>query len=120
MSDGQFVERGTLDLWADTARDQSDRIKELEAKLQWVIGERDATFSLMLGRAEAAEAKLTIAVEALRSVIESCDQGRMIPRSGVGGMTIEANIKGSVYVGVPAWPIEEARTTLAELTWGQG
>jgi len=71
-------------------------------------------------KAQAAEIErlrgdLAKAMEALQSVIEACDQGRMIPRSGVGGMTIEANIKGSIYVGVPAWPIEEARTTLAEL-----
>lgn len=66
-----------------------------------------------------AEAKLAKALEALQSVMEACDQGRMIPRSGAGGMTIEANIKGSIYVGVSAWPIEEARTTLAELTGGE-
>jgi hypothetical protein len=30
-------------------------------------------------------------------------------------MTIEANVKGSIYTGVPAWPIEEARTAFAEL-----
>lgn len=55
-------------------------------------------------------------VEALRGVINACNQGRMVPRPGcgVGGMTIDANIRGSVYTGVPAWPIEEAQTTLAE------
>jgi hypothetical protein len=66
-------------------------------------------------RALRAEAALAKAVEALQSVIEACDQGRMISGSGAGGMTIEANIRGSVYTGVPAWPIEEAHTTLAEL-----
>ena len=33
MSDGQFVERGTLDLWDDTMREQRDRIEQLTAKL---------------------------------------------------------------------------------------
>jgi hypothetical protein len=66
-------------------------------------------------RIEELEAKLAKAVGALGLIFAACDQGRMVPRSGVGGMTIEANIRGSVYTGVPAWPIEEARTTLAEL-----
>jgi hypothetical protein len=34
---------------------------------------------------------------------------------GAGGMTIDAQIRRSVYNKVPAWPIEEARTLLAEL-----
>ena len=68
-------------------------------------------------RIEELEAKMAKAVDALQSVINACDQGRMIPRPGhgAGGMTIEANVKGSIYTGVPAWPIEEARTALAEL-----
>ena len=41
------------------------RIEELEAKLKWVLEERDATFALMLKRLESAEAKLAKAVEAL-------------------------------------------------------
>jgi hypothetical protein len=97
-------------------------------KKQCPLGEDcDLTTAWMLGRqsakAEAAarieelEAKLARAVEALEGVLGACDEGRMIPRPGhgAGGMTIEANIKGSIYTGVPAWPIEEARTTLAEL-----
>ena len=33
MNDGQFVERGTLDLWDDTMREQCDRIEQLEKEL---------------------------------------------------------------------------------------
>jgi hypothetical protein len=68
-------------------------------------------------RIKPLEAKLAKAVEALEGVLGACDEGRMIPRPGhgAGGMTIEANVKGSIYTGVPAWPIEEARTALAEL-----
>ena len=36
----------------------ADRIEEPEAKLDWVIVERDETFALMLDRAQTAEAKL--------------------------------------------------------------
>lgn len=70
-------------------------------------------------RSEQAKAREKALVEALRSVLNACDQGRMIPRPGcgAGGMTIEANSKGSVYTMVPAWPIETARDTLA--TWEQ-
>ena len=39
------------------------RIEELEAKLDWVLVERDETFALMLDRAQTAEAKLAKAVE---------------------------------------------------------
>ena len=52
--------------------------------------------------------------ERLQSILAACDQGRMVER-GAGGMTIEAQIRRSVYNGVPAWPIEEARDTLAEI-----
>ena len=38
MNDGQFVERGTLDLWDDTMREQRDRIEALTT-------ERDAAYA---------------------------------------------------------------------------
>jgi hypothetical protein len=50
---------------------------------------------------------------ALQSVLNACDQGRMLER-GAGGMTIDAQISRSFYYGVPAWPIEEARAALGE------
>ena len=50
---------------------------------------------------------------ALKSVLNACDQGRMLER-GAGGMTIDAQISRSFYYGVPAWPIEEARAALGE------
>ena len=54
---------------------------------------------------------------ALDAVFASCDRAGMVPRPGcgVGGMTIEANIRGSIYRWVDAWPIEEARSALARL-----
>lgn len=62
-------------------------------------------------------AALIEARKALSDVISACDNARMIPKPGhgVGGMTIEANIRGSVYNGVDAWPVEEARAALARL-----
>lgn len=50
--------------------------------------------------------------EALQNVLNACDQGRMV-ELGAGGMTIEAQIRRSVYNRVPAWPIEEARAALS-------
>jgi septal ring factor EnvC (AmiA/AmiB activator) len=97
-----------------------ERIEELEAKLREMAldclaadGQAAEAYQAQL----AAEAKLAKAVGALEVVLNACYEGRMIPRPGhgAGGMTIEANIKGSIYTGVPAWPIEEACTTLAEL-----
>lgn len=54
---------------------------------------------------------------ALDAVFASCDRAGMMPRpgSGAGGMTIEANIRGSVYRCVDAWPIEIARSALDRL-----
>ncbi len=51
-----------------------------------------------------------------QAVLDACDKGRMrpAPGCGVGGMTIEANIRGSAIYGVPAWPVEEARSFFLE------
>lgn len=46
--------------------------------------------------------------EALRKLISACDAGQ-IKETGVGGMTIEAQIKRSTINGVSAWAVEEAR-----------
>ena len=54
-------------------REAAGRIEELEAKLDWVITERDETFALMLDRAQTAEAKLAQAVGALDEAIYLLD-----------------------------------------------
>ena len=59
-----------LKVSADEAHRQADlayeRIEELEEQLRWVLDERDATFALMLNRAETAEAKLANVIAAYR------------------------------------------------------
>ena len=65
-------------------------------------------------REDAVDAKLARAVDALRLVTDACDEGKMVSL-GAGGMTIDAQIRRSLYNQVPAWPIEEARAVLAEL-----
>jgi len=52
------------------ALDAADRIEELEAKLDWVITERDETFALMLDRVQTAEAKLAKAVKLMELSVE--------------------------------------------------
>ncbi len=56
-------------------------------------------------------------VEAAKNVVAACRKSRMVPRpgSGVGGMTIDANIRGSVYMGVDAWPVEELDAALTAI-----
>jgi hypothetical protein len=44
----------------------------------------------------------------LNEVFQTIDQGRMVER-GAGGMTIDSQLRRSVYNGVPAWPIANAR-----------
>jgi len=82
---------------------------------------RDAIYAALLAERRRAEAAMREREQrlltALKSVLDACDQGRIrpAPGCGVGGMTIEANIKGSIYTGVPAWPIEEARDVFYEI-----
>jgi hypothetical protein len=51
--------------------------------------------------------------EALQSVLNACDQGRMLERGAVS-LTIDVPDPANCYYGVPAWPIEEARALLGE------
>jgi hypothetical protein len=85
-----------------------------EVKLRNRIPATAEPIADLLRKLEAAEAKLARAVEALRLVTDACDEGQMASM-GAGGMTIDAQIRRSVYNKVPAWPIEEARVVLDEL-----
>lgn len=97
MSDGHFVERGTLDLWDDTMRDQRNRIKELEAERDElrsaIFGSEDYASDLRngnfcemaellhaaqkggLARAEIAEANLAKIANALADLADCVDLG---------------------------------------------
>lgn len=59
-----------------------------------------------------ANARVAELDDALTKLVAAFDHARMVPSRGAGGMTIEANIKSSVYHGVPVWPVEEARAAL--------
>lgn len=50
---------------ANTASHAADRLEALVKDKRWIIEERDRTFALMLGRAEAAEARAERLEEAL-------------------------------------------------------
>ena len=78
---------------------RNDRIEELEAKLDWVIVERDETFALMLDRAQTAEAKLAKALRAL----EITDQWLR---------DLDMYAKPDYHL---APSLQQVRTTLAEL-----
>ena len=81
------------------------------ATLRALAAERDA----LRARAEAAEAERDRLRDAATCVLESADAAQMRPKPGCGvsGMTIEANIRGSAYYGVDAWPIEDLRAALS-------
>ncbi len=74
----------------------------------------------LLADLAAKDARLAVMREAATAVVDACDRGRMIPKHGAGGMTIEANIRGSQYNGVDAWPVEELRSALADQPTGDG
>jgi len=69
MSD-DLVKRLRASLSMLAQEEAADRIEELEAKLDWVITERDETFALMLDRVQTAEAKLAKAVKLMELSVE--------------------------------------------------
>jgi hypothetical protein len=104
--DNADLSEACADGWGQ-ARKRQDQVRNLEAELQdW-----KAAYHADTKRIEAERDRLQ---KALQSVLDACDQGRMVER-GAGGMTLEAQIRRSVYNNVPAWPIEEARAALKEL-----
>ena len=95
----------------------ADRIQELMLDVAGWISNAQAAHDYQCEaecKLEAAEAKLAKAIDALRLVTDACDEGQMVSL-GTSGMTIDAQIRRSVYNKVPAWPIEEARVVLEEL-----
>lgn len=104
---------------ADAVKVVADRIEELEAKLDWVLVERDETFALMLDRAQTAEAKLA-KCEKYRDAYAECDR---IATQAV--RDLEAKLAKAVeaietmQVSSDAMMLYVARTTLAELTGGK-
>lgn len=64
---------------------------------------------------DAARAEVARLRDVSTALIDACDKGRPAPRPGcgVGGMTVEANIRASVINGVSAWAVEEARAALS-------
>ncbi len=109
MTDEELITR-LRDLGLNSPDIAADRIEQLVKDIE--IAD-DAINHWMIAY-NNMEAKLAKAVDALRLVTDACDEGQMVSL-GAGGMTIDAQIRRSVYNKVPAWPIEEARTVLAEL-----
>lgn len=81
----------------------------------WVTAEDYAALSAERDALRAEVARLR---EVAQNLLDAIDKGRMVPApgSGVGGQTIESNLRGSVYHGVPVWPFEEARIALTKET----
>jgi hypothetical protein len=111
--------RRAADLAADPPRDHRTCPlgEDCDLTVAWMAGAADAK-----RETAALRAKLGEAVEIINRLLRAADQSKMAPKPGhgVGGMTIEANLKGSAYYGVEAWPFEEARATLARITGGEG
>lgn len=51
----------------------------------------------------------------LRKLLELVGSCKMVEK-GTGGMTIDAQIRRSVYLNVPAYPFEEAREVLKRIS----
>lgn len=92
----------------------ADRIEELEAKLDWVITERDETFALMLDRAQTAEAKLAKAVEAVIDAGASLAAAISLLEKG-GKKAAPSNKMFDQMLADYRNSLERTRTILAEL-----
>lgn len=100
----ELADKGTLQALTDA----NNRMSSAEAERDEL---HDTVRMLKKARDTLAADKAEL-VAALEKAIRACDEGRMVSL-GVSGMTIEAQIKNSVYNRVPSWPIEEARDLLA-------
>ena len=109
MTDEELLYR-LRDLGLNSPNIAADRIEQLVKDIEVA----DDAINHWIVAYNNMEAKLAKAVDALRLVTDACDEGKMVSL-GTGGMTIDAQIRRSVYNQVPAWPIEEARVVLEEL-----
>lgn len=62
-----------------------------------------------------AESDIECMRAAILKVTEALNQGRIVQLPGVSGMTIDAQLRNSVYNGVPAGLIEDARELVDEI-----
>ena len=109
MTDEELITR-LRDLGLNSPDIAADRIEQLVKDVEL----RDESINFWIDERNNMAAKLAKAVDALWLVRDACDEGQMVSL-GSGGMTIDAQIRRSVYNQVPAWPIEEARVVLEEL-----
>jgi len=73
----------------------------------------DRLFALARRGAEK-DAEIAVLRAAMLKVTDALNQGRIVPRASVSGMTIDAQLRNSVYTGVPCGPIEDAIEMLDE------
>jgi len=65
-------------------------------------------------RIQRLDTEVCVLRAAMLKVTEALNQGRIVPRAAVSGMTIDAQLRNSVYTGVPCGPIEDAIEMLDE------
>lgn len=105
MSKEELIKKlGTALKEAKEHKDQRDYYKARDEEGERIQAEIEAERD----RLALANAEL---LASLASVLQACDEGRMVTR-GADGMTIDEQIRRSVINDVPAWPIEEARALL--------
>lgn len=64
---------------------------------------------------EDAEDRIELLETALRKLLTLVDACKMVEK-GAGAMAIDAQIRRSVYLNVPAYPFEEAREALERIS----
>jgi hypothetical protein len=98
--------------------DAKVEIERLRAEVAWHAVDKDRwqyAKAAHLRAIERLKAEVERLREALLKITDALNQGRIVARGGTCGMTIEAQMRASVYNGVPVWPIEEAREMLDEI-----
>ena len=100
--------------WMAGQQEARDSFRQRVETLTAQLGLARVDSDQQLARAEAAEAERDRLREAAAAVLKAADSAQMRPKPGCGisGMTVEANIRGSAYPGVDAWPFEKLRAVL--------
>lgn len=96
----------------------SHLLKAVDLSRLFALARRGAAVQMahddQFARIQRLEAEVSVLRAAMLKVTEALNQGRIVPRSGVSGMTIDAQLRNSVYTGVPCGPIEDAIEMLDE------
>lgn len=105
-----------MPIWfaGDSAKATRQGVWDNHDVVQIIAKRRIASTAALEAQLSTLSSSLREAADALRSLIEACDNGRRF-ETGAGGMTIDAQIMRTIINGVAAFPVEAAREALSRI-----